>query len=455
MKVLLVAFPSSSISGKFVRDVMPPLAIYVLAAVLKEHSHEVITIDPNLFAGVAVQDFESKLREIVIPHNADVIGISSNSFNYSLAMRAAIAIKTLNSDIIIVGGGLHVSIFDKYVMETAPFDYIVRGEGETSLTLLLDSIENNLAHLQYIPGLTYRDDDRLIQNCGKGLHDVATLEQFPLPAYDMIPPSVYDTIAVETSRGCRYSCAFCSIQHRKSWRGFSVENVLSRISNAKRHISSFNYKNVINFSDDCFTEDSERALEILNRLRQERDGFKYFFEARVSNLLKNNLVEQIDPSLVFQMQIGVECGYNAGLRTIHKGITIEQLFECLTKMKQTGLNKKAFLSFIIGFPWEGVDEINLTLDTIKIVAEKYEALCNLNWLIFLPSEIWDKRALYQINVDEGLFNNFMWYTNPDYFFSCHPRISRNDFKLVCKCIFNMQAYCDLIKYNVPIFLDNI
>lgn len=30
-----------------------------------------------------------------------------------------------------------------------------------------------------------------------------------------------------------------------------------------------------------------------------------------------------------------------------------------------------------------------------------------------------------------------------------------NFKLVCKRIFNMQAYCHLIKYNVPIFLDNI
>lgn len=455
MKVLLAAFPCNESEGRYVRDVMPPLALYVLASALRARSHDVIVLDPNNFVGVLVQDFETKLLELVKDYSVDAIGLSSNSFNYALARRAAIILKKHFKNMIIIGGGLHVSIFDRHVMKTAPFDFIIRGEGEITLISLLDSIEKDQAGIQHLSSVTYRDGNKIIRNPDSDPISVSVLEQLPLPAYNMIPINSYDTIAVETSRGCRYSCAFCSIQHRHSWRGFSVENVLKRVAEAKKYISAFNYKNVINLSDDCFTEDTERAVEILECLQKKQDGFKYFFEARVSNLLKNNLVERINPNLVSQMQIGVECGYDEGLKRIHKGITTSQLYECLARMKRTGLNKKAFLSFIIGFPWESTKEINMTLNAINRIAHDYETLCNLNWLIFLPSEIWNNRRSYGINIDEDLFDDFVWYTSPDYFFTCHPTVSRNEFKTICKRIFDMQSYSDLIRYNVPIILENV
>ncbi len=58
------------------------------------------------------------------------------------------------------------------------------------------------------------------------------------------------------------------------------------------------------------------------------------------------------------------------MKKIRKGLTVEQLFSALEILKQYQFDKHCFLSFIIGFPWETMEMINKTLDTIELICTK-------------------------------------------------------------------------------------
>ena len=61
-------------------------------------------------------------------------------------------------------GGLHVSYFYKYTMQTNEIDYIVRDEGEISLVALIDALAVNSSDIRDIPGLVYRHNGEILTN---------------------------------------------------------------------------------------------------------------------------------------------------------------------------------------------------------------------------------------------------------------------------------------------------
>ncbi len=176
------------------------------------------------------------------------------------------------------------------------------------------------------------------------------------------------------------------------------------------------------FTDDCFTSDVKRAIKILNSLCNNGLGYKYFFEARIVDLMDGELLSSIDPECVNAMQIGVDSGYAEGFEKILKGITLKQLYKTLDIIHKTRFTYKCFLSFIIGYPWETEKEINKTLDTIEFIAIKYGIACNINYHYMLPSTIWEKRSEYGIEINEDFFDNLFWHIDLCDFSKTHPLI---------------------------------
>lgn len=278
---------------------------------------------------------------------------------------------------------------------------------------------------------------------------VEEMENTPYPAYELLPSSnPYTQLPVETSRGCRFSCAFCSIPHRRNWRGLSVEHVIKRVKHALQFKDNINRGTRLLFVDDCFTANGERAINVFKKLHRLY-GYteKVFIEARVTDILKNQILQNIPLQMVSSMQIGVECGYNEGLKKIRKGLTVEQLFSALEILKQYQFDKHCFLSFIIGFPWETMEMINKTLDTIELICTKYKIVCNLNWLLLLPSDLWWEKEDFNIHIEEDMFDNLLWYANSDYFFTTHPLISMEDIIQVEKRIGAMQRQGGTVAYR--------
>lgn len=453
-KIMICALPGEITSNGIKTEYCPTLSIYLLAAILRERRYDVKILDPSNFQGDCKTNIKDAIREVLVKNliDIDIIAFSSNTFSWSLTKIAVEIIREFLKDITIIAGGLHPTVFYEHILRTCDIDYILRGEGEVSLPLLIEAIEKE-SGFEDVPGIAFIDKDGFIFQ--HGLAPILSVEEMsnqPLPDFSEIPSGVYHAIPVEASRGCYYCCAFCSIPHRHNWRPVSIDIIMKRIKYAKQFASRFNNTYIFNFVDDCFTSDPIRVKRIFNELQSLEDGFKYFIEARINDFIREDCFSTLNRDMIHGIQFGVECGYDEGLKKIMKGTSIKNLYKCAEQVNKNNLNRYAVFSFILGFPWESQEDMCKTLDTIYDLSVKYDIKTSLNWLILLPSRIWDERKKYGINIKEDFFDRTGWFTSETAFYTTHPSVTPKIFDQIERKIYQIISYGYDLIYTPPDFM---
>ena len=450
--------PMALYEGKFELPELPPMALYLLYAVLKDNGYDVTVVDPYEFIEFEGKKSEGGLIAICYEYlkskisEDDIVCFSANSFTWGISKEIANKISENNQEQKIIFGGLHPTLFDEHVLKVTNASLVVRGEGEKKLLYVIDAMINRKS-LSKIKGITYRRGSKIIRNPDELRLTEEELGESPLPDFSVVPVvAKYKYMPIEASRGCKFSCAFCSITNKSMWKGISVDSLEHRVCDIMKYKHMFYPGENIVFMDDCFTADGERAKEIIFRIKDYLGNSKICIEVRATDVLRSDLFDNINKDIIMWLQIGVECGYNEGLKRIKKGLTLELLYAALDKLVENGFSKKMFLSFIIGFPWEGLEDINKTLDTIEDISARFGIACNVNWLWFLPSALWDERERYGIMVNEQIFDDAYWVASEFNFYRTHPLVSENIIIHVHKRVWKM-VECGLpVNLNMPFFM---
>lgn len=424
MKVLLVRSLMDPLEGAL-RDLpwMPPLAIYSLASILKEKGFEVQIVDPYYY-GYKLAD-PLLLKQIL--RNADIFCLSTTSFQWSFSIKILGALRQVCPKIPVIVGGIHVGYFGEHIIKHFPVDYAVEGEGEETLSELLNALATGQSPKE-VKGILMKDEDgAVIRTEKRPFLSVEELNQTPIPDFSQLPDKLYQVLPFETSRGCMSNCIFCSISHRGRWRGLSGNIVLDKLSEIlDMYQLKFNTKSVY-FVDDCFSVDQDRAINILTGIRDRKLDCSLLIEARIDQLLEGDLIECLSNNSITEIQIGVECGYDKGLKKIGKGIMFDQVITCAEKLKKFNLNRQALFSFIIGFPWENLKDACITLHAAADLVRNYDINVNTAWWILMPSRLWDQRLKYGINVNEDFFSDPL--RDKKTFSQLRPLMSMNDLEI--------------------------
>lgn len=402
----------------------PPLAVYLLAACLREAGHEVDVLDPvEMDRGMTSPEIGTRSRSIVsspeddIPElrlratRADLVGISSNTFGWPAALRMIRVIRRACPGLPIVLGGTHPTYLAEDVLCRTSADYVVRGEGERALVRLADALDGPTGSLADVPGLSYRKGESVVHNPSPEPLPVECLNELPLPAYDLLPAGAYRAISLETSRGCRYACSFCSIPHQALWRGLGVDAVRRRIDHAIRFagklqsVSRYGSKTstVLTFVDDCFSIDMTRAVEILRHVLDcdlRAQGMELSYEARATDMCHPQIGECLARIPLQMILLGADCGYDEGLKRIGKGMKSEDIRAAAAAAQRAGFMDSLLFAFIIGYPWERKTDVLRTLDFAYELSTQYGAATNINWLLCLPgSRFWERRHEMGFHLD--------------------------------------------------------
>jgi len=428
MRVAFLSLPVD-FSGEYDFQSMnfaPNAAMYLLSSILMDAGVDVRVIDPT----TVTADLKTQsLREVLTSRlkGCRVVCISSNTLTWPSTI---IAIKHIRSvfrgDVKIVLGGLHPTYCYEYIMSSYDIDFILRGEAEATLIELIEAIISG-SSFDKIRGLVMRGKDLALSN-ELPVMGSDVFHGLPLPAYNKLPDLVYRALPIETSRGCRFNCIFCSIPHRNNWRSFNICDAVSRgVNTIAKYIHKFKMRHIF-MTDDCFTSDFARAVYILEQIYEKHPDISITIETRVSDWtaagesISLAVLQRNDIRLAF----GVESGYNEGLKRISKGLMIENVEKVLSILEANYLTRKSYFSFIIGFPWERVDDCIRTISFAAALEKRYgPGIVNLNWLMMLPSRIWEKRDCYGIKCDDSIFDNnvFEIDTHSNGF---HPFINRSE-----------------------------
>jgi O-antigen biosynthesis protein len=290
-----------------------------------------------------------------IPPDVTLIGISvpfTNAARITFELASYLKMRFPMARIVL--GGIHPSTFPEESLNNQGVDYVICGEGESSMLYLAQRRDPGS-----IPGLYWRDNLGNIQKPAKPARE-ENLDTVPFPAWDLLPMELYFSIsprgnrthrslALITSRGCPFSCKFCSVHpvSGRNWRARSPENVLAEIRLAFEQYQI----NHIEIEDDNFTLDKQRALTILRGLKSISPAITWAAHNGVRvDTLDEELLGEIKRSGCIQLNLAIEHGSPSVLKAMNKQLSLEKVKQVVEECGRIKINSYGFC--IVGHPGE-------------------------------------------------------------------------------------------------------
>ncbi|HEY6558129.1 MAG TPA: radical SAM protein [Polyangiaceae bacterium] len=336
----------------------PLLAFAYLAAALNARGHETRVVDAAAPYGPAPDD----LAEAVMRLEPELIGIHLKTLEVQAAYRSALALR--GSTARLVAGGPHATICPDEALQSG-FDYVVRGEAETSLADLADALEgrNELGRvaglsaidrglLRHLPQARSADLDELPD-------PLSALGAFDARAYG--PSSSAVPAGLLSSRGCPAACTFCAnnVTGRK-FRFHSPERVASETRRMVKELS----RPAFAFFDDSFAVGAAR-MQRLCRALESAEGAQWTCTAHPAHLDRDVLLA-MQRAGCRGVDIGLESGDAGMLRTIGKGVRSERVLQVLEWAGELGLH--TVVNLMVGWPDETEAQLAATLAFIERAA---------------------------------------------------------------------------------------
>jgi len=172
----------------------------------------------------------------------------------------------------------------------------------------------------------------------------------------MVPPQKQSG-GIITSRGCVYSCSYCSssLIMGKKFRSRSPDNVVDEIEEL---IDNYQISD-IGFMDDTFMLNKRRSNDIADEIKARDLNLSFVASSRVDRV-NRSLLQNLKSPGMNTIYYGVESGSQRILDLMEKNITLKNAEDAVNTAKNAGL--EVLTSFILGYPGETEDDINKTIN---------------------------------------------------------------------------------------------
>jgi radical SAM superfamily enzyme YgiQ (UPF0313 family) len=382
MKIALILPSIGKIPGeKYIRAwQMEPLPIAQLAA-LTPRQHQVVF-------------FDDRMEDIDYDCDADLIGISIETYTALRAYQIASEFRKRNKTIVM--GGFHATLCPDEVAEHA--DAVVTGQAEGSWPVLLADFEAGALKKQY--------------------------SMPPPPESGMIIPdrSIYgnrDYIKIhllEAGRGCKFRCEFCSIQQFFEGGHYSrpVDTIVEEIKILSRQ------KRLIFFVDDNITSNVAFAKELFQKLIPLK--VKWVGQADITIARDPELLKLMVASGCQGVLIGFESLNPDNLKQMNKAFNAVAggPAEAVKVIHQNGL--RLYATFLYGYSNDNPEDFRQIIDFC--IGNKI-FMVGFNHLTPFPGT-----PLYQRLKDQNLMLYDKWWLSSQYRYGQIPFRTRLNNSLI-------------------------
>ncbi|MEW5736019.1 MAG: radical SAM protein [Thermodesulfobacteriota bacterium] len=344
--------PQAEYAAEVAQKCYPPMGLLYLAAALRDEGFAPHVIDANAFvlsdAAVAARVAQARPLVTGIPVYTEILPKVASLIR---AVHAA-----WPGARIVLGGPHATAVPEKTLAQFPLADFVLAGEAERTLPMLCRAAEKDEGFWD-VPGLHFREDGRTLQGPAHKLPEVSRITP---PARDLVEDGYrekrYHSLLVRrrpvdtlfTSRGCPFSCGFCyNFRHR--YRARAPEDVLAELSS----IRSRGIRDV-EITDDTFTVDEGRALDIFRLIRSERLGLSFRIKSRV-DVFSERIARGARAAGVYLVAFGAESADQRILDAMNKKITVSQIADSIALAKKYRL--ASHTSWVVGYPGETPESI--------------------------------------------------------------------------------------------------
>ena len=350
--------------------VAPCLGLGYLASGLKKNGHTVKVLDG--------------LREKIEynPTEWDMVGVTAMSTYFPECIEEVKKAKAFGLTTII--GGPHIICDPIQSLIDSEADYAAVGEGERTLNQLASGIPP-----AQVEGLAYWENGKAVESKppdkelieGKQLYSLKVgklkrqfqldIDDFGRPDWELIDPRTYPVAPhgmiahahpiapIITTRGCPYSCTYCSapITAGKRMRYREPKKVVDEI---EMLVNKYGVKE-IQIEDDNFTLDREHCVTICKEILERKIKVLWSLPngVRIDKLDKEMIV-LMKKAGCCSMSLGIESANQRILDLIKKQLNKDIVRETVKMVSDAGIETVGF--FMIGFPTETKEEIENTIN---------------------------------------------------------------------------------------------
>jgi len=397
--IVLIRPPIAFSAKAYSTPLTMPIGVAYLAAALEKARYQVQLIDcvgeaidrivrlPGSRYKIQGLDVEGAIKRI--SPSASIIGISVMfSQEWPLIRRFVTRLHEAFPSARLVLGGEAVTALPEYTLKDCPVvDCLVLGEGEIAFLQLCHAILSGRPY-DDIAGLAFKRKGEFVSN---GLAPRwGQLKEIPWPAWHLLPIQSYfmpnftmgiskgKNIGILATRGCPYTCTFCSNPSMWTTRYVMREpdDVLDEIEYYVRSYGA----NSIDFYDLTAIVKKEWILEFCRKMlsRGIRVAWQLPSGTR-SEALDEEVLELLHRAGCAFLVYAPESGSSATLHAVKKRLQLEKITRSILTAKRYQMVVK--INLIIGFPferrremlktvlfalkmaWRGVDDCNITTFT--------------------------------------------------------------------------------------------
>ncbi|KAA1244130.1 radical SAM protein [Aquimarina sp. RZ0] len=346
----------------------PPLGTIYAASLMRENGYKTDLFDTNL------KDNPYEIEQEIKEKKPKFLVLYDDGFNYLTKMclttmrQAAfemIRIGKKYNCTIIVNGSDATDHYPKYILNGA--DYIIQGEGETTLLELITTLKKNESP-EKIKGIVYTKGEQTITTPKRPV--LTNLDELPLPAWDLVDIDAYKsiwnsggkefTLNLATTRGCPFKCNWCAKPiYGNRYNTHSPEYIVKHIKFLQEKYDVYHFW----MCDDIFGLTPGWVQEFNIELKKTKTKLKYFIQSRVDLLLKEDTIDALAASGLQEVWVGAESGSQSILDAMDKGTKVAEIYKATELLKDKNIRVAFFIQF--GYLGETKSDIAKTIKMIK------------------------------------------------------------------------------------------
>ncbi|MFH0855138.1 MAG: radical SAM protein [Candidatus Omnitrophota bacterium] len=341
-----------------------PLGVAYVSSSMKKAGFRVFTLNLNHRQGEVFEIIQKAVKE----HGIDVVATGGLSPQYHLVKSVIESAKKADSRIVtIVGGGI-ISSDPETAIEALEFaDFGVIGEGEATMCELASCLEAK-GDFSKVDGLIYKEGQGYKKtNSRKDIEDISSIpwpdyEGFDVEQYLETPSAGFAginkkrVICMLGSRSCPFNCTFCCHTIGKKFRRRSLDDFFAELD----YLVSRYRIEYVSMADEVFAPDLASAKEFCGRIKKY--SISWYADFRIDKV-KPELLGLLKESGLEVMFFGIESADNRILKSMRKGITIEQIEKVLKMVYESGI--ASYGCFIFGDIAETLETAQNTLNWWK------------------------------------------------------------------------------------------
>ena len=375
--VLFTDFPNTVLTAK-------PLGAYKIASSLREAGYSCIVIDnlslwnaddmivllnrvvssSTLFVGFSTTFLKSddymnhqQLNQMLMYHdyNPDAAFYPQGN-DYENRMVAVIKQLNPNCKIVLGGHKIHETCTNRNI------DIIVRGLAELNIVNITNSLYNNLP----------------IKDSYKNLYGIIVVSRDQEKEYDFANSPMhwedtdilnYRILPFEPARGCIFNCKFCSYPQRGKKTLDYVLNEEIIYNELKNNYDRYGIT-TYHLMDDTFNDSDEKLDRIQGVINQLNFQPVFWAYNRLDLLAtKSQRIQKMFDIGMRAVSFGIESLKRETGQFVGKGFDAQKQIETVQEIRRRyGNNLLMHGLFIIGLPYESLDEVQRTADLIQTQA---------------------------------------------------------------------------------------